>query len=106
MPTVTEKKPEPVRRRGRYPREFRRDVATLVIDQGRTAAEVAREMNLVEQTVASWVRQERVDRGEREGLSTEEREELVKLRREVKRLSTERELLKRAVAFWVKESDR
>lgn len=106
MPTVTEKKPEPARRRGRYPREFRRDVATLVIDQGRTAAEVAREMGLVEQTVASWVRQERVDRGEREGLSTEEREELVKLRREVKRLSTERELLKRAVAFWVKESDR
>jgi len=106
MPTVTEKKPEPARRRGRYPREFRRDVATLVIDQGRTAAEVARQMGLVEQTVASWVRQERVDRGEREGLSTEEREELVKLRREVKRLSTERELLKRAVAFWVKESDR
>jgi len=106
MPTVTENKPEPARRRGRYPRELRRDVATLVIDQGRSAAEVAREMNLVEQTVASWVRQERVDRGEREGLSTEEREELVKLRREVKRLSTERELLKRAVAFWVKESDR
>ncbi len=106
MPTVTKKKPEPARRRGRYPREFRRDVATLVIDQGRSAAEVAREMGLVEQTVASWVRQERVDRGEREGLSTEEREELVKLRREVKRLSTERELLKRAVAFWVKESDR
>jgi transposase len=41
-----------------------------------------------------------------EGLTTEERDELAKLRREVKRLGTERELLKRAVAFWVKESDR
>ena len=106
MPTVTEKRPEPVRRRGRYPREFRRDVAALVIDQNRTIADVAREMGLVDQTVSNWVRQERVDRGERDGLSTEEREELAKLRREVKRLSTERELLKRAVAFWVKESDR
>jgi transposase len=106
MPTVTEKKPEPVRRRGRYPREFRRDVAALVIDQQRTIADVARELDLVEQTVSNWVRQERVDRGERDGLTTEEREELGRLRREVKRLSTERELLKRAVAFWVKESDR
>lgn len=106
MPAVTEKKPEPVRRRGRYPREFRRDVAALVIDQGRSVSDVAHEMKLVESTLARWVRQERVDRGEAEGLSTEEREELVKLRREVKRLSTERELLKRAVAFWVKELDR
>jgi transposase len=106
MPTVTQKKPEPGRRRGRYPREFRRDVAALVLDQGRSVADVAQEMKLVESSVARWARQERIDRGEREGLSTEEREELVKLRREVKRLSTERELLKRAVAFWVKESDR
>jgi transposase-like protein len=105
MPTVTDK-PEPARRRGRYPKEFRRDVAALVLDQHRTVADVAREMGLVEQTVGNWVRQERVDRGEREGLTTEERDELTKLRREVKRLGTERELLKRAVAFWVKESDR
>lgn len=74
--------------------------------QGRTVADVAREMGLVEQTVGNWVRQERIDRGEREGLSSEEREELTRLRREVKRLGIERELLKRAVSFWVKESDR
>jgi transposase len=60
----------------------------------------------VEQTVYLWLRQERIDRGEQEGLSSDEREELAQLRREVKRLSTERELLKRAVAFWVKETDR
>ncbi len=108
MPTVTEKNPaaEPARRKGRYPKEFRRDAAALVIDQHRTVADVARELGLVEQTLGNWVRQERVDRGEREGLSTEEREEMARLRREVKRLTTERDLLKRSVAFWVKELDR
>jgi transposase-like protein len=88
------------RRRGRYPKEFRRDAAALVIDQRRKVADVARELGVVEQTLGNWVRQERVDRGEREGLSSEEREELGKLRREVKRLTTERDLLKRSVAFW------
>jgi transposase len=105
MPTVTERKP-PGRRRGRYPKEFRRDVAALVIDQKRSVSDVSRELDLVEQSVYNWVRQEKVDRGETEGLTTDEREELARLRREVKRLSTERELLKRAVAFWVKEGDR
>jgi transposase-like protein len=71
-----------------------------VIDQRRKVADVARELGVVEQTLGNWVRQERVDRGEREGLSSEEREELGKLRREVKRLTTERDLLKRSVAFW------
>jgi transposase len=106
MPTVTEKQPEPTRRRGRYPKEFRRDAAALVIDQNRTVAEVARELGLIEQTLGNWVRQERVDRGEREGTTTEMREENARLRREVKRLTTERDLLKRSVAFWVKELDR
>jgi len=109
MPTVTEKKPpaaEPARRKGRYPKEFRRDAAALVIDQHRTVADVTRELGVVEQTLGNWVRQERVDRGEREGLTTEEREEMARLRREVKRLTMERDLLKRSVAFWVKELDR
>jgi transposase len=108
MPTVTEKKPaaEPARRKGRYPKEFRRDAAALVIDQHRTVADVARELGVIEQTLGNWVRQERVDRGERDGLSTEEREEMARLRREVKRLTMERDLLKRSVAFWVKELDR
>jgi transposase-like protein len=106
MPTVTEEKAEPVRRRGRYPKEFRRDAAALVIDQHRSIADVARELGVIEQTLGNWVRQERVDRGEREGTTTEMREENVRLRREVKRLTMERDLLKRSVAFWVKEQDR
>ena len=108
MPTVTEKQPaaEPARRRGRYPKEFRRDAASLVIDQRRTIADVARELDVVEQTLGNWVRQERIDRGEREGTTTEMREENARLRKEVKRLTMERDLLKRSVAFWVKELDR
>ena len=106
MPTVTDEKPTPGRRRGRYPKEFRRDAAALVIDQHRTVADVAREIGVIEQTLGNWVRQERIDRGEREGTTTEMREENVRLRREVKRLTMERDLLKRSVAFWVKEQDR
>jgi transposase len=106
MATVTEEKPTPARRRGKYPKEFRRDAAALVIDQKRTVVDVARELGVVEQTLGNWVRQERVDRGEREGLTTEEHEEMARLRREVKRLTMERDLLKRSVAFWVKELDR
>ncbi len=52
------------------------------------------------------MRQERVDRGGCEGLTTEEREEMARLRREVTRLTMERDLLKRSVVFWVKELDR
>ena len=52
------------------------------------------------------MRQERIDRGERGGTTTELLEENARLRREVKRLTTERDLLKKATAFWVKECDR
>jgi transposase len=105
MPVVTEDQPTPARRRGRYPKEFRRDAAALVIDQKRTVADVAKELGIVEQTLGNWVRQERIDRGEREGTTTEVREENARLKREVKRLTMERDLLKRSVAFWVKELD-
>ena len=77
-----------------------------MIDQQRSVADVARELGLVEQTLGNWVRQERIDRGEREGTTTEIREENVRLRREVKRLTMERDLLKKGTAFWVKESQR
>jgi transposase len=106
MPVVTDEQPAESRRRGRYPKEFRRDAAALVIDQKRTVADVARELGVVEQTLGNWVRQERIDRGDRDGTSTELREENAQLRREVKRLTTERDLLKKATAFWVKESER
>ena len=106
MKVVSEKSVPAGRRRGRYPAEFRRDVAAVVLDQGRSVADVAREFDLVEQTVGNWVRQERIDRGERDGTTSEDRERIAELQRQVKRLTGERDLLKRSVAFWVKESDR
>jgi transposase len=105
MPTVKEK-PEPVRRRGRYPKEYRRDVCALVLDQKRSVASVARELGIAEQTIYLWLRQERIDRGEQEGLTMSEREELDHLRKEVRHLRQERDLLKKSTAFWVKEVDR
>ena len=106
MSTVTEEQPAPARRRGRYPAEFRRDASALVLDQKRTVADVAVSLGVVEQTLAKWVRQERIDRGEQGGTTTEVLEENARLRREVKRLAMERDLLKKATAFWVKECDR
>ena len=78
----------------------------MVIDEDRTIAEVAKALGLVEQTLGNWVRQERIDRGDRPGVSTDEHAELVRLRRENAQLVMERDLLKRATAFWVKESER
>ncbi len=77
MPAVTAEKPTPGRRRGRYPKEFGRDAAALVIAQNRTVADVARELGVIEQTLGNLVGQERIDRGEREGTTTEMREETV-----------------------------
>lgn len=92
------------RRRGRYPEEFKKDAVALVLDDGRPIADVARDLGVVAGTLALWVRQGRIDRGETEGLTTDERARLSQLERECARLRTERELLKRAVAFWVRES--
>ena len=77
-----------------------------MLDQRRTVAEVARELGVVEQTLGNWVRQERIDRGEREGTSSDLRAENARLSRENKQLRLERDLLKKATAFWVKESER
>jgi transposase len=92
------------RRRRSFSEEFKRDAVALVLEEDRSIADVARSLGIGETNLGNWVRQARVDRGEREGLTTSERAELVELRREVSRLRMERELLKRATAFWVKES--
>jgi transposase len=90
--------------RPKFTVEFKADAVAMVIDGERSIADVARSLGLVEQTLGNWVRQALVDRGERAGLTTDERAELVRLRRENAQLAMERDLLKRATAFWVKES--
>ncbi len=93
------------RTRRRFSDELKRDAVEIVRVSGKPIAEVARELGIYDTTLGNWVNQDQVNRGEREGLSSAERLELSELRRENARLGMERELLKRAVAFWVKESN-
>ncbi len=92
------------RSRRRFTKEFKADAVALVLDGDRPIAHVARDLGIGETNLGNWVRQALIDRGEKPGLTTEERSELVRLRRENSKLRMERELLKRATAFWVQES--
>src|SRR3954452_14586055 len=92
------------RSRRSFTDEFKRDAVAMVLDDGNRVIDVAERLGIGEGTLGNWVRQARVDRGERAGMTTSERAELVELRRENARLRMERDLLKRATAFWVKES--
>ncbi len=72
---------------------------------GRPIPDVARELGCSQQSLRTWVKQADIDGGVREGLSSEEREELRKLRREVRQLRQERDILGKAVAFFAKEPE-
>ena len=81
----------PGRVRRSFPEQFKADAVALVLDEGRSIASVARALGIGESNLGNWVRRARVDRGEREGLTTTE---LARLRREVTQLRMERDLLK------------
>lgn len=89
-----------------YPPEFRRE-AVAMVRSGRPVPEVAEALGVSQQSLRNWVKQEALDRRERDdGLTSSEREELRALRRENARLKQERDLLKRAAAFFAADSDR
>ncbi len=92
------------RARRKFSPEFKRDAVELVLTTGRPIAEVAKELGLYDSTLGNWVRQAQVDQGEREGLTSDERARLRELEAENAKLRMEADLLKRTVAFWVKES--
>ena len=102
--SVMQESPPAGRSRRRFTREFKADAVALVLDGDRSIAAVAGDLGVAESSLGNWVRQARIDRGDKPGLTTGERAELVELRREVRTLRMERELLKRATALWVKES--
>jgi len=88
-----------------YPPEFRREAIRLVraSDQVHPIPGIAREIAVSDGTLRNWVNQEEIDSGEREGLTTQEKEELRRLRREVKILRQEKEILRKAAAFFARE---
>jgi transposase len=88
-----------------YPPEFRRQAVELVL-AGRTVKDVAESLGCSDQSLHNWVKQHQLDRRERDdGLTTVEREELRALRRRVKRLEQEREILKRAAVLFAAETE-
>ena len=89
------------RPRRQFTEEFRIGAVRLVVDEGKTVGAVARELDLTPSSLATWVRQARADRTKgKTGLTTEERAELSTLRKENRQLRMERDILKKAAAFF------
>ena len=90
--------------RVRYTEEFKVEAVQLARSSPeRSIRQLAYELGIADQTLRNWIKQAQIDRGEREELTTEEREELRRLRRENRILREGREILKKAAAFFAKE---
>jgi len=94
------------RKRRAFSTEYKAEVVKLIQDGGKSVGEVCRELDLTETAVRKWVAQEKIDAGHGPSgaLTSEERDELRRLRRENTQLRMEREILKKATAFFAKES--
>ena len=94
------------RKRRQFTDEFKKDTVRLIRESGKTVAEIARDLDLSESAVRNWLTRAEIDagRGGQGELTTAERQELQRLRRENKQLQMEREILKKAAAFFAKES--
>jgi transposase len=91
------------RPRRRFDDDFKAQAVRLVLDDGKTVGAVAHDLDLTETALREWVKRARADRTHgRTGLTTAEREELARLRKENRELRTEREILKKAAAFFAK----
>ena len=102
METMAGKKP---RQRRSFTPEFKAEVVALVRQPGNNAGSIAREMGLTDSAVREWVRQAERDEGVRaDGLTSTERAEMAQLRKELREAREERDILKRAVAFFARET--
>ena len=91
------------RPRRQFDDDFKAQAVRLVLDEGKSIPSVARDLDLTESNLRTWVARARADLTHgRTGLTTAEREELVRLRKENRELRTDREILKKAAAFFVK----
>jgi transposase len=92
------------RRRRAFTAAYKAEVVELCRKGDRGIAEVARDLGLTETSVRRWVGQAEIDAGRKPGLTSSEHEELVQLRKEVRVLREERDILKRATAFFARET--
>jgi transposase len=92
------------RPRRSFTEEHKAEVVALCRGSEKSIAEIARDLDLTESSLRRWVAQAEVDAGHREGLTSAEREELARLRKEVRVLREERDILKRATAFFARET--
>jgi len=102
MATMTE--PKARRTRRSFTEDYKAGAVRLVLDEGKTVAAAARDLGLTESSLRNWVEQVRADRTKgKTGLTTAEREELARLRKEVRELRLERDLLKKVSALFAKD---
>jgi transposase len=87
-----------------YPPEFRAEAVRLAKERG-NLTQTAKDLGISLESLRNWIRQTDIDAGDRDGLTTEEREELRRLRRQVRTLQMERDLLKKAAAFFARDAD-
>jgi len=87
-----------------YPAEFREEAVRLARSSGKRTSEIAADLGVSYETLRKWLKQDQVDGGNAPGLTTSEREELRKLRRENKVLREERDILRKAAAYFARET--
>ena len=88
----------------RYPEEFRRRAVELARLREKPITHLAADLGISDATLHAWLKQADIDEGRREGLTSDERSELVRLRRANRVLEMENEILKRAAAFFAREN--
>lgn len=93
------------RTRSPYPPEFRVEAVKLARSSEKPISQLARDLGVCAQTLRNWTKHQQIDTGKRDGITTDEREELRRLRRENKILREEREVLRKATAFFAREEN-